>query len=154
MFYLSNLLTERDIVTPEPEDYAYESELLNADPEFLDETTTDPTFSEKTSTYSHTADEQEDKIQNEPVRDVKGSDTEITAWMRPDRISFDGEQAPFVIPDGDDVTWYKIGEEQGGATTIAAQQVKEITDYQGQVVTATIGGNCCAPRLVDGLSTC
>ncbi|KAK9893294.1 hypothetical protein P389DRAFT_175566 [Cystobasidium minutum MCA 4210] len=73
--------------------------------------------------------------------DAGGSPTatsQVTAWMRPDRIKFDGVQAPFVVPDGDDVTWYKIGEEDG-ATTIAAQQVTEITNYLGEAVTATIG---------------
>lgn len=68
------------------------------------------------------------------------TDSAVTAWMRPDRIKFDGVQAPFVVPGGDDVTWYKIGAEEGGATTIAAQQVKEITNYLGDTVTATIGG--------------
>lgn len=63
----------------------------------------------------------------------------VAAWMRPDRLTFDGVEAPFAVADGDDITWFKIGEENG-ATTIAAQQVKEITDYKGAAVTATIGG--------------
>lgn len=71
---------------------------------------------------------------------ASAADSAVTAWMRPDRIKFDGVQAPFVVPGGDDVTWYKIGAEEGGATTIAAQQVKEITNYLGDTVTATIGG--------------
>lgn len=72
----------------------------------------------------------------------------VTAWMRPDRIKFDGQQAPFVVPDGKDVTWYKIGGQAGEATTIAAQQIKEITDYKGNLVTATIGGEFkCTNRL-------
>ena len=71
----------------------------------------------------------------------------VTGWMRPDRIKFDGERAPFVVPDAESVTWYKIGEEEG-ATTIAAQQVKQITNYLGAVESATIGGVCIFNYLV------
>lgn len=122
------LPTARDIVTTEAEDGQYESELLNSDPEYSEEPsesaespsasgTASPSASGTASAFSHTDTEQ-------PGKDTKQGETEsdsaVTAWMRPDRISFDGEQAPFVIPDGDDVTWYKIGEDAGGATTIAA----------------------------------
>lgn len=124
-------------MTNEPEDDAYESSLLALGGEILEEGEAAPNPAKPSPT-------------------VEGdSDSAVTVWMRPDRISFDGEQAPFVIPDGKDVQWFKIGEEKGGATTIAAQQIKEITDYRGQVVTATVGGenslNVCL-RLQSGYS--
>lgn len=128
----------RDVVTPDAQDSIYEAELLRSDPDYegsegaggrppLEEPVTTPALASS-------------EVESNPPLEEAVSDTEVVAWMRPDRINFDGIQAPFVVPDGDDVTWYKIGEEEGGATTRAAQQIKEITDYQGEVVTATIGG--------------
>lgn len=171
----------RDIVTPDAQDAAYESELLKADPDYLGEDAP-PAASDgapATEWEDAPAAENAPPVESEgapPVAEappvakasedtpigtfVQGGDTGgmesdsvVTAWLRPDRIKFDGVQAPFVVPDGDSVTWYKIGEEEGGATTIAAQEIKEITDYKGDVVTATVGGMPARIRLQADVPT-